>query len=75
MRIIRRSSRLLAASSLCTYYRLDEHAGRKVAAVELPGRFDYLARESVQSQLLAFRSPTLARPKEVRSCRTSLSRD
>ncbi|MBD2722338.1 heavy metal translocating P-type ATPase metal-binding domain-containing protein [Hymenobacter sp. BT189] len=52
---------LLAASNLCTYYRLDEHAGQKVLAVELPGRFDYLDSESVQAQLLAFRSPTLAR--------------
>ena len=53
---------LLAASNLCsTYYRLDEKAGQKVKAVELPGRFDYLDLESVQSQLLAFRSPTLAR--------------
>ncbi|WP_073284723.1 heavy metal translocating P-type ATPase [Hymenobacter psychrotolerans] len=52
---------LLAASNLCTYYRLDEHAGQKVKPVELPGRFDYLALESVQSQLLAFRSDTLAR--------------
>ena len=32
---------LLAASNLCsTYYRLDEKAGQKVKAVELPGRFD-----------------------------------
>ncbi|MBJ6111609.1 heavy metal translocating P-type ATPase metal-binding domain-containing protein [Hymenobacter sp. BT523] len=52
---------LLAASNLCTYYRLDAHAGQKVQAVELPGRFDYLDSESVQAQLLAFRSPTLAR--------------
>ncbi|QNH61699.1 heavy metal translocating P-type ATPase [Hymenobacter sediminicola] len=52
---------LLAASNLCTYYRLDEHAGQKVKPVELPGRFDYLALESVQSQLLAFRSESLAR--------------
>ncbi|WP_210517921.1 heavy metal translocating P-type ATPase [Hymenobacter terricola] len=52
---------LLAASNLCTYYRLDERPGQKVKAVELPGRFDYLDLESVQSQLLAFRSPTLAR--------------
>ncbi|MET4075922.1 heavy metal translocating P-type ATPase metal-binding domain-containing protein [Hymenobacter sp. UYCo722] len=52
---------LLAASNLCTYYRLDEHPGQKVRAVELPGRFDYLDLETVQSQLLAFRSPTLAR--------------
>ncbi|UOQ96480.1 heavy metal translocating P-type ATPase metal-binding domain-containing protein [Hymenobacter sp. 5317J-9] len=52
---------LLAASNLCTYYRLDEHAGQKVQEVELPGRFDYLDSEAVQSQLLAFRSPALAR--------------
>jgi Cu+-exporting ATPase len=52
---------LLDASNLCGYYRLDGQAGQKVKAVELPGRFDYLDQESVQSQLLAFRSPTLAR--------------
>jgi Cu+-exporting ATPase len=52
---------LLAASNLCTYYHLDERPGQKVRAVELPGRFDYLDLESVQGQLLAFRSPTLAR--------------
>jgi Cu+-exporting ATPase len=52
---------LLAASSLCTYYRLDAHPGQKIKEVELPGRFDYLDSEAVQSQLLAFRSPTLAR--------------
>ncbi|AHJ95345.1 heavy metal translocating P-type ATPase [Hymenobacter swuensis] len=52
---------LLAASNLCTYYRLDAHPGRKVKDLELPGRFDYLDSEAVQDQLLAFRSPTLAR--------------
>ncbi|TGE17384.1 heavy metal translocating P-type ATPase [Hymenobacter elongatus] len=52
---------LLAASNLCGYYRLDEQPGQRVKTVELPGRFDYLALESVQSQLLAFRSPALAR--------------
>jgi Cu+-exporting ATPase len=52
---------LLAASNLCTYYRLDEHAGQKVKEVELPGRFEYLDSETVQGQLLAFRSPMLAR--------------
>ncbi|MBF9239318.1 heavy metal translocating P-type ATPase metal-binding domain-containing protein [Hymenobacter sp. BT683] len=52
---------LLDASNLCTYYRLDDRAGQKVKEVELPCRFDYLDLESVQSQLLAFRSPTLAR--------------
>ncbi|WP_316248037.1 heavy metal translocating P-type ATPase [Hymenobacter sp. BT491] len=52
---------LLAASNLCTYYRLDERPGQKVKDVELPGRFDYLDQESVQVQLLAFRSDTLAK--------------
>ena len=52
---------LLAASNLCAYYRLDEQPGQRVKTVELAARFDYLALESVQSQLLAFRSPTLAR--------------
>jgi len=52
---------LLAANNLCGYYRLDEQAGQRVRTVELPGRFDYLDLESVQSQLLAFRSPALAR--------------
>ncbi|WP_317196648.1 heavy metal translocating P-type ATPase [Hymenobacter negativus] len=51
---------LLDASNLCTYYRLDEHPGQKIKEVELPGRFDYLDSEAVQSQLLAFRSPTRA---------------
>ncbi|MDF7811576.1 heavy metal translocating P-type ATPase metal-binding domain-containing protein [Hymenobacter sp. YC55] len=51
---------LLAASNLCTYYRLDAHPGQKLKPVELPGRFDYLDLESVQSQLLAFQSSTLA---------------
>jgi len=52
---------LLDASNLCTYYRLDDKPGQKVKEVELPGRFDYLDSESVQAQLLAFRSPTLAK--------------
>ena len=52
---------LLAASNLCTYYRLDARPGQKAKTVDLPGRFDYLDLESVQRQLLAFRSPTLAR--------------
>lgn len=52
---------LLQANNLCQYYSLDEHPGRKVADVELPGRFDYLDSEAVQTQLLSFRSPTLAR--------------
>ncbi|WP_100336976.1 heavy metal translocating P-type ATPase [Hymenobacter chitinivorans] len=52
---------LLDASNLCTYYRLDAQPGQKVQPVELPGRFDYLALESVQSQLLTFQSPTLHR--------------
>jgi Cu+-exporting ATPase len=52
---------LLAASNLCTYYRLDVQPGQKVKAVDLPGRFDYLDSDAVQSQLLAFRTPTLAR--------------
>ena len=52
---------LLAASNLCGYYRLDAQPGQRVKTVELPGRFEYLDLESVQSQLLAFRSPTLAR--------------
>ncbi|MBH8559055.1 heavy metal translocating P-type ATPase metal-binding domain-containing protein [Hymenobacter sp. BT442] len=52
---------LLAANRLCTYYRLDAHPGQKMKTVELPGRFDYLDAEAVQAQLLAFRSPTLAR--------------
>ncbi|WBA43014.1 heavy metal translocating P-type ATPase [Hymenobacter canadensis] len=52
---------LLAASQLCTYYRLDAAPGQKIKPVELPGRFAYLDSEAVQSQLLAFRSDTLAR--------------
>ncbi|MGY3090141.1 Cu+-exporting ATPase [Hymenobacter sp. UYAg731] len=52
---------LLAASNLCSYYRLDAQPGQRVETVELLSRFEYLDLESVQSQLLAFRSPTLAR--------------
>ncbi|WP_460615392.1 heavy metal translocating P-type ATPase [Hymenobacter seoulensis] len=52
---------LLDTSNLCTYYRLDERPGQKVKEVALPGRFDYLALDSVQSQLLTFQSPTLHR--------------
>ena len=52
---------LLDAHNLCTYYRLDAQPGLKVKAVELPGRFDYLDSEAVQTQLLAFRSPERAR--------------
>ncbi|MFD1469292.1 heavy metal translocating P-type ATPase [Hymenobacter caeli] len=47
---------LLSASQLCTYYALGEQPGLKIKAVELPGRFDYLASEAVQAQLLSFRS-------------------
>ncbi|HEX8658819.1 MAG TPA: heavy metal translocating P-type ATPase metal-binding domain-containing protein, partial [Hymenobacter sp.] len=52
---------LLDANNLCTYYKLDDKPGLKVKEVELPGRFDYLDSEAVQSQLLAFRSPERAR--------------
>ncbi|RSK50012.1 heavy metal translocating P-type ATPase [Hymenobacter rigui] len=52
---------LLDQSNLCTYYRLDDKPGQKIKEVELPGRFDYLDADSVQQQLLAFRSDTLAR--------------
>ena len=52
---------LLDANNLCTYYRLDNKPGLKVKAVELPGRFDYLDSETVQAQLLSFRSETRAR--------------
>ncbi|GAB2950007.1 heavy metal translocating P-type ATPase metal-binding domain-containing protein [Hymenobacter coalescens] len=52
---------LLDANHLCRYYALDEHPGQKVQAVELPGRFDYLDTETVQAQLLSFRSDALAR--------------
>ncbi|MFD2784685.1 heavy metal translocating P-type ATPase metal-binding domain-containing protein [Hymenobacter rubripertinctus] len=52
---------LLAANNLCPYYRLDERPGLKIKEVELPGRFDYLASETVQAQLLSFRSEQRAR--------------
>ncbi|MBC7446662.1 MAG: heavy metal translocating P-type ATPase, partial [Hymenobacteraceae bacterium] len=53
---------LLAGRNLCQYYSLaDGQPGRKVPTVELPGRFAYLDEPAVQTQLLAFRSPTLAR--------------
>ncbi|OGX81922.1 ATPase [Hymenobacter coccineus] len=47
---------LLDDNQLCTYYALGERPGLKIKAVELPGRFDYLASEAVQAQLLSFRS-------------------
>ncbi len=53
---------LLAGRNLCQYYTLaDSQPGQKVPAVELPGRFAYLDEPAVQTQLLAFRSETLAR--------------
>jgi Cu+-exporting ATPase len=52
---------LLAANSLCTYYSIDQQPGLKIKEVELPGRFDYLASEAVQAQLLSFRSAERAR--------------
>ncbi|MGY2134762.1 heavy metal translocating P-type ATPase [Hymenobacter sp. HD11105] len=52
---------LLDANNLCTYYRLDERPGLKVKEVELPGRFDYLDSDTVQAQLLSFRSAERAR--------------
>lgn len=53
---------LLDANNLCQYYALgDEHPGQKIKPVELPGRFDYLDEDSVQAQLLSFRSERLAR--------------
>ena len=52
---------LLDANNLCTYYSLDEKPGLKIKEVELPGRFDYLDSETVQAQLLSFRSETRAR--------------
>ena len=52
---------LLDTNNLCTYYRLGEQPGLKVQDVELPGRFDYLDSETVQAQLLSFRSAEWAR--------------
>ncbi|TGD79965.1 HAD family hydrolase [Hymenobacter wooponensis] len=53
---------LLAENNLCSYYNVSEpQPGQKIPAVELPGRFDYLDSETVQTQLLAFRSDTRAR--------------
>ncbi|WP_240410342.1 heavy metal translocating P-type ATPase [Hymenobacter oligotrophus] len=53
---------LLEANNLCNYYSIsEEHPGQKIKEVELPGRFDYLDEESVQAQLLSFRSDKLAR--------------
>ncbi len=52
---------LLDTNNLCTYYKLDERPGLKVKEVELPGRFDYLDSETVQAQLLSFRSEERAR--------------
>ncbi|MCC2547799.1 heavy metal translocating P-type ATPase metal-binding domain-containing protein [Hymenobacter sp. BT175] len=52
---------LLDANNLCTYYQLDEKPGLKIKDVELPGRFDYLNSETVQDQLLAFKSEERAR--------------
>ncbi|QIL74671.1 heavy metal translocating P-type ATPase [Hymenobacter sp. HDW8] len=52
---------LLDTNNLCTYYKLDEQPGLKVKEVELPGRFDYLDSETVQAQLLSFRSEERAR--------------
>ncbi|RAK66995.1 heavy metal translocating P-type ATPase [Hymenobacter edaphi] len=53
---------LLDANNLCQYYALgEERPGQKIKPVELPGRFDYLDADSVQAQLLSFRSAELAR--------------
>ncbi|GAB3834407.1 heavy metal translocating P-type ATPase [Hymenobacter jeollabukensis] len=53
---------LLDANNLCQYYAFgEERPGQKIKPVELPGRFDYLDADSVQAQLLSFRSPELAR--------------
>jgi len=51
---------LLQTNNLCGYYALNERPGQKVE-LELPGRFDYLDSDTVQAQLLAFRSDALAR--------------
>lgn len=53
---------LLSENNLCSYYNVSEpRPGQKIPAVELPGRFDYMDSEAVQTQLLSFRSDTRAR--------------
>ena len=50
---------ILQDNNLCSYYDLNQHAGISLKAANFKGRFDYLAEEAIQAQLLDFQSTTI----------------
>ncbi len=47
---------ILQDNNLCSYYDLNQHAGISLKSAGFNGKFDYLADEKIQSQLLDFQS-------------------
>ncbi|MBA4848890.1 heavy metal translocating P-type ATPase metal-binding domain-containing protein [Emticicia sp. BO119] len=47
---------ILQDNNLCSYYDLNQNAGISLKAASFNGRFDYLADEKIQTQLLDFQS-------------------
>lgn len=47
---------ILQENNLCTYYDLNDHAGISLKAKNFEGRFDYLNEETIEAQLLDFKS-------------------
>jgi Cu+-exporting ATPase len=50
---------ILQDNNLCSYYDLNQHAGVSLKAANFHGKFDYLADEKIQAQLLDFQSATI----------------
>jgi Cu+-exporting ATPase len=47
---------ILQDNNLCSYYDLNQHAGISLKSATFNGKFDYLADEKIQAQLLDFES-------------------
>lgn len=47
---------ILQDNNLCSYYDLNQHAGISLKSAGFNGKFDYLADEKIQNQLLDFQS-------------------
>lgn len=47
---------ILQDNNLCSYYDLNQHAGVSLKSASFNGKFDYLADEKIQAQLLDFQS-------------------
>lgn len=49
---------ILKDNQLCGYYDLNQNAGVSLKAKNFNGKFDYLSEKSVETELLAYQSPT-----------------